>query len=106
MSRVIPRPETANGSDRHSMLKPMNEPPLPAAVQRKIRRLGGATVLLAVVGTVAPVWWARSLDFELWGWPVYYWLVAQGSVLLYLVLIVTHATLVNRWIRQARQREA
>jgi len=82
----------------------MEEPSLPRAVQRKIRRLGAVTVLLAVAGTVAPVWWARSLSFELWGWPVHYWLVAQGSVLLYLILIVTHATLVNRWVREAQQR--
>jgi len=86
------------------MLTPMEEPPLPRAVQRKIRRLGAVTVLLAVAGTVAPVWWARSLSFELWCWPVHYWLVAQGSVLLYLILIVTHATLVNRWVREAQQR--
>lgn len=85
------------------MLSPMEEPSLPRAVQRKIRRLGAVTVLLAVAGTVAPVWWARSLSFELWGWPVHYWLVAQGSVLLYLILIVTHATLVNRWVREAQQ---
>lgn len=85
------------------MLPGMDEPPLPAAVQRKIRRLGGVTVLVGVAGTVAPVWWARSLSFEFWGWPVHYWLVAQGTVLLYLALIVTHATLVNRWVRQARQ---
>lgn len=84
------------------MLTRMEEAALPLAVQRKIRHLGAAIVFAALAGTIAPVWWARSLSFELWGWPVHYWLVAQGTVLLYLALIVTHATLVNRWIREAQ----
>ena len=39
---------------------------------------------------------ARQLDFMVLGWPFYYWMAAQGSVLSFLVLIAVSAWYDNR----------
>ena len=78
-------------------------PALPAAALRqKVRRLTVACILLWLVVTLVPVGVARS--GLTWGtWPVDFWMAAQGSVLMYLVLVALYAWLVNRWERQAGQ---
>jgi hypothetical protein len=40
--------------------------------------------------------WARELSF-LWGdWPFSFWMVAQGSVLVFLAITVVYADVANR----------
>ena len=43
---------------------------------------------------------ARDLSFTLWGWPLHFWLSAQGSLLVFLAIVVVYAWLVNRWEAQ------
>ena len=64
---------------------------------RKVRRL---TILCLVIWagvTLVPVYGARRLNFEVWGWPFNFWMAAQGCVLVYLVLVIGFAWQVNRW---------
>jgi cation/acetate symporter len=43
---------------------------------------------------------ARDLSFTVWGWPLHFWLGAQGSLLLFLAIVTVYAWLVNRWEAQ------
>jgi putative solute:sodium symporter small subunit len=31
------------------------------------------------------------------GWPLYFWMAAQGSVLVFVAIVVLYAWLMNRW---------
>lgn len=39
---------------------------------------------------------ARDLQFELAGWPLNYWIAAQGSVLVFIAVVVLYASIMNR----------
>ena len=56
-------------------------------------------VLLSIWGCVNFVLplFARDLSFTVWGWPLHFWLSAQGSLLVFLAIVVVYAWLVNRW---------
>jgi putative solute:sodium symporter small subunit len=43
---------------------------------------------------------ARALDFRFFGWPFSFWMAAQGAPLVYLLLVVAYAGVVNRLDRQ------
>ena len=43
---------------------------------------------------------ARDLSFTVWGWPLHFWLVSQGSILVFLAVVILYAWLVNRWEAQ------
>ena len=73
---------------------------IPPTLQRKVRYLTIACLTLWLAATIAPILVARSN--LTWGpWPVDFWMAAQGSVLVYLLIVVVYAGLVNRWERQA-----
>lgn len=69
-------------------------------VQRKERQLRLICLWLWLAATLAPVLLARS-GWMLGSWPVDFWMAAQGCVLIYLLIVVVYAWLVNRWERQA-----
>jgi cation/acetate symporter len=37
------------------------------------------------------------LAFEVNGWPLYFWMAAQGSVLVFIAIVAVYAWLMNRW---------
>lgn len=80
----------------------MNTPAAPAPARRIIWTK--AILLLAWVGvSFVPAWFARDLDRVVWGWPLHYWVAAQGSLLGFLAIVLIDAVLMNRWERAARQ---
>jgi len=54
--------------------------------------------LLAVwfVGTFGSVYFARDLDFELFGWPFSFWMGAQGALLIYCAITWGYAHYMDR----------
>lgn len=71
--------------------------------QRYWQRNRGLTVALllcwmAVSFVVA--FYARALNFSFFGWPFSFWMAAQGAPLVYLLLVVAYAAVVNRLDRQ------
>ena len=70
-------------------------------LQRKVRCLTAVCLLLWVLATLLPVWVARRPDLTLWGWPLDFWMAAQGCVLVYLLIVTAYAGLVNHWERQS-----
>lgn len=75
--------------------------PKPLPVQIKVRRLTVACLFLWFTVTLIPVWAARHAELTLLGWPLDFWMAAQGCVLVYLMIVTGYAWLVNRWERQA-----
>ena len=56
-------------------------------------------VLMCVWGSVTfgVAFFARDLSLTLWGRPLGFWMAAQGSVLIFLIITWVYALLVNRW---------
>lgn len=69
-------------------------------LKTKVRRLTLVCLLLWLVVTLAPVLAAARPGLHLWGWPLDFWLAAQGCVLAYLGLVAYYAWQVNRWEQQ------
>ena len=44
--------------------------------------------------------YARSLDFNFFGWPFYFWVGAQGALVLYVLLIWYYARYMNKLDRE------
>src|SRR5690606_1258909 len=66
------------------------------------RNLRTTVVLLAIWFVVTYVigYFARSLDFNFFGWPFYFWVAAQGALVVYVVLIGYYARYMNRLDRE------
>ena len=58
---------------------------------RRTLRLTG-TLLLAwfLVGYVV-TWFARDLDFPFFGWPISFWVAAQGGIIVFVLLLLAYA---------------
>jgi putative solute:sodium symporter small subunit len=81
---------------------PLNVQAIDMVSRLSFRKRVLTTVLLSVwvcVNFVLP-FLARDLSFTVWGWPLHFWLSAQGSVLVFLVIVTVYAWLVNRWEAQ------
>jgi putative solute:sodium symporter small subunit len=63
--------------------------------RRNLRLIGVLLLIWSVVSFVL-VWYARELSFDFFGWPFSFYMAAQGSLLVYLVLVVVYARLMNR----------
>lgn len=67
-----------------------------ASARRPLQGLTAALLVIWWMATFGVVFWARELSF-LWGdWPFSFWMVAQGSVLVFMAITVAYATVANR----------
>ncbi|CAN7440715.1 VC_2705 family sodium/solute symporter [Pseudorhodoferax sp. LjRoot39] len=53
--------------------------------------LRGLLLLLWAVLAFGPAWFARDLDITVAGWPLNYWLCAQGAVIGFIAIVVVYA---------------
>ncbi len=69
----------------------------------RVKRL--RLILLAIWGSVTfcVAFFARELNFLWLDRPFGFWMAAQGSVLMFLVITWTYALLVNRWEQQTQR---
>lgn len=67
---------------------------------RKTLRI--TTILLVIWAVVTYVvgYFARSLDFNFFGWPFAFWVGAQGALVVYVLLIWYYARYMNRLDRE------
>lgn len=72
----------------------------PLDLSRRKRRLTVTFFCIWLLASFGPAFMARDLSFEVWGWPLHFWLVAQGSVLLFILMVAVYAWLMNRWDAQ------
>jgi cation/acetate symporter len=59
-------------------------------------RLQGWLLLVWFLGSFGIVFFARDLRHVLYGWPVSYWFAAQGSLLIFILIVAIYARLANR----------
>lgn len=82
----------------------MSSPLSPEHYWRFNRWLIAAGLLLGFVVTFGVAWYARELDFVFFGWPFSFWVAAQGALLVYLLIVIAYAWIMNRL--DARQLDA
>ncbi len=68
-------------------------------------RLTAAGLLLGFVATFGVTFYARELDLVVLGWPLGFWLTAQGALLLYLLIVAGYAWCMNRLDDRASGRD-
>ena len=75
---------------------------------RRTRAITGVLLALWLATTFGTVFFARELQgLSVFGWPLSFYLAAQGSLLIYLAIIGAYAWMMRRADRQfeSRQRE-
>lgn len=63
---------------------------------RRNLRFTGALLCLWFVVSFGVSYFARDLSFDFFGWPFSFWMGAQGSLLVYLLIIGVYAHHMNR----------
>lgn len=70
---------------------------------QRVRRLTLALLALWFAVSFGVVFWARELSaVSLWGWPLHFYLAAQGVTLVYLAIIGAYAYAMRRLDALAR----
>ncbi len=67
--------------------------------RRNLRVIAALLIVWALV-SFGMVFFARELSFNFLGWPFNFYMAAQGSLLVYLALIVVYARAMNRLDRE------
>ena len=64
---------------------------------RRVRRLTGGLLLVWLLITLVGPWFARDLaGLRLLGFPLSFWVAAQGALLIYIALIAVYALAMDR----------
>lgn len=74
--------------------------PLSSHLAQRKRRLTAILFGVWLIISFGPAYMARELSFEVLGWPLHFWLVAQGSILTFVAVVAVYAWLMNRWETQ------
>jgi len=63
----------------------------------RVRRLTGALLLVWATAGFGLVYFARTLNaYVFFGWPLGYWIAAQGAMLVFLAIVVGYAWAMGR----------
>jgi putative solute:sodium symporter small subunit len=63
---------------------------------RRTRRLTAGLLLAWALVAFAPVYFARELSVEVFGWPLAFWLASQGALLGFCVIVIVYAWRMRR----------
>ena len=63
---------------------------------RRTRRLTAVLLLVWGVVAFAPVFFARELSVEVFGWPLAFWLASQGALLGFCAIVIVYARVMSR----------
>ncbi len=66
----------------------------------KKRILTSVLLLAWLLISFGPSFFARDLSVMVGGWPMHFWMAAQGSILLFICIVVVYAWLMSRWEAQ------
>jgi putative solute:sodium symporter small subunit len=75
------------------------------SIRQKIRWLTGALLTVWALASFGWVWFARDLDHKVGNWHINFWMGAQGSLLIFLLVTMVHAWVVNHLEKQAKAEE-
>jgi putative solute:sodium symporter small subunit len=87
-------------------MPPLFEQKVAMSLIHKKRVLTTVLLILWLLVSFGPSFFARDLSILVWGWPLHFWMAAQGSVLLFIGIVVIYAGLMNRWEAQEAQDSA
>ena len=68
-----------------------------AALKKRQNRLKWTLLSIWLLTSFGPGFFARDLAIDIQGWPLYFWMAAQGSLLVFMAIVVIYACLMNRW---------
>ncbi len=78
----------------------------PARYWQTVRRVTLALLALWFAVSFGAVFWARELSaVSLWGWPLHFYLAAQGVTLVYLAIVGIYAIAMRRLDKLARAKD-
>jgi putative solute:sodium symporter small subunit len=63
---------------------------------RRTRRLTAGLLLAWALAAFAPVYFARELSVEVFGWPLAFWWASQGALLAFCAIVVAYARRMRR----------
>lgn len=66
------------------------------AYWRRTRRITVGLLLAWGVVAFGPVFFARELTVEVFGWPLGFWLASQGALLGFCAIVILYARWMNR----------
>ncbi|KQW52050.1 MULTISPECIES: DUF4212 domain-containing protein [unclassified Roseateles] len=70
--------------------------PLKQGYWRRTRRLTAWLLLAWGLVAFVPVYFARELSIELFGWPLAFWLASQGALLGFCAIVIVYARAMRR----------
>ena len=59
-------------------------------------RITGILMFIWFVVTYVAAYFARDLNFNFFGWPFSFWMAAQGSLVIYVLIIWFYASYMNK----------
>jgi putative solute:sodium symporter small subunit len=68
----------------------------PPAHWRRTRRLTAVLLVAWFLASFVAPFFARELDATVWGWPFSFWMGAQGSLFVYLLIVGVYAWRMRR----------
>ncbi|MDB5900800.1 MAG: hypothetical protein JWP22_2204 [Ramlibacter sp.] len=74
----------------------MDDPPLRTRTARKVLVLRLALLTVWASVSFVACFFARKLEFVVFGWPFGYWFAAQGAMLAFIAIVTIHAIAMNR----------
>ncbi len=73
-----------------------NDAQLPEQHDPRVLRLKAALLAVWAVVSFGFFFFARDLQFVVFGWPFAYWMGAQGAILVFIAIVVIYATVMKR----------
>jgi len=74
----------------------MDDVPPAAPLPPRVLALKLGLLALWAAVSFLPVYFARDLEFTVFGWPFGYWFAAQGAILAYIAIVVVYAWAMER----------
>ena len=62
----------------------------------RVRRVTALLLVAWFLASFVVTFFARDLSFEVWGWPFGFWMAAQGSLWVFIIITAVYAWVVNR----------
>jgi putative solute:sodium symporter small subunit len=74
----------------------MGDPEAQEQHDPRVLALKGALLAVWAIASFAFCYFARDLQFRVGPWPFDFWMAAQGSVLVFIAIVVAYATLMRK----------
>ena len=82
----------------------MSERPTTDEPDRRALALKAVLLSVMVLASFGVCFFARELSVVVLGWPVHFWMAAQGAVLVFIVIVVVYASVMSRLEAEEEER--